>query len=299
MAYRYSASCEWGDIFGLSPDDLTNAQLHKIDFRKLVEIANSSQRAQIVLGDRILKATREELQCLHRLENKEIEKLPYAIEQYNTCIKYRSKYLENKSGVYYYHKRRDYVFWRILNDSNKIREFVKWINSESSIIDTKNINYEWLYNSSKYVADQVVNKLLNNIYDKDAVIRMVRELPEEPLKRFIDKICVCEKWLYINLLSNKYTPREYVSKCLREIAGRTNVPPLNITIDRSMLLEFPPVTRLKVIESVLLFNKKRGRVIFLDINEEEFKDLLFSTAIKYNARVERAVKLFKSLPKIQ
>lgn len=295
MAYRYSVSCEWGDVFGLTPDDLTNEQLRKINFRKLVEIANSSQLAQIVLGDRVLRATREELQCLHRLKNEEIKRLPYVIEQYNTCIKYRDKYLENKSGVYYYHKRSDYIFWRILSDGNKMREFVRWINSKTSIINIQHIDYTWLYNSSKYVADQVVDKMLKNIYDKNAVIRMVRELPEEPLKRFIDKICAHDKWLYINLLSNEHTPREYVSRCLRDVAGMVNIPPLNITIDKSMLLEFPSVTRLKVIESI--FNAKKKRVIFSNINKEEFESLLFSTAIKYNSRVERVVKLFKLLGK--
>jgi len=298
MAYsrwRSSASSEWGELFGLTPADLTDEQLDKVSFRKLIELANQDTRVEKVLGDKMLKATKEDLEHLARLEDAEVKELPYLVSQYNKCLRERGPVLEKEKSKKYYDNRSDYVFWRLMNKSNKGKEFARWIDGKDSIVDSDKIDYEWLFQSYPWIADQVVNKILKGAtgYNKNSAIRMVCNLPEEPTKRYVEQICEKDKSIYVHLLSNRYTPRKNIIKCLREVAGRVRVPKLSVELDKSMLLELPPVMRLKLLES-LLIHMRSGHVKFTDIStEEELKPLLFGTAIKYNSRVEQIVRRFK------
>lgn len=293
--YRSSADADWGELFGLTPADLTDKQLKKISFRKLIELAGQDPRVEQIVGNKILKARREDLEHLSRLEDDEIKLLPHLLSSYNKCLRERGTILDKQKSKSYYNRRDDYVFWKWLNNSNKAKEFSRWMDSESSIIDTNQIDYSWLYTTYPWLADKVTEHILTKY--KSSATRLVINLPEVPTKKYVNRILECDRSVYIHLLSNKFTPREHIIKCLREIAGRVRVPALNVELDKSMLLELPSVMRLKLLES-LLIHMRSGHVKFSDIdNEDDLKPLLFGTAIKYNARVEYVVRRFRFLCK--
>jgi len=300
MSYRYrsSASSEWGELFGLTTEDLTDEQIAKIKFKKLLELANMDPRAERILGDKLMKCEVDKLEDLTRLEDEEVKQIPYVVEQYNKCIRERSKAIEDATNKGYYNRRDRYVFWTWLNKSNKAKEFARWVDNKNSVIEEHKINYPWLYEHYSWLADKVVEKILNKAkggYNSSAAVIMVASLPEEPTQRYVPTIYECPRNVSVHLLSNPHTPRYYVIKSLREIAGKKRIPKLNVTLDKSMLLELPPVMRLNLLES-LLIHMRNGHVKFADINnEEELKPLLFGTAIKYNSRVEYVVKRFKYL----
>jgi hypothetical protein len=294
--YRYSADSEWGDLFGLAPEDLSEEQLKKVKFGKLIELVNEDSRAEKVAGDKLMTCGIKEIARIDKLDEKELKELPYLLMQYNKCIRQRTKILEKEEETNYSTNRHGYVLWPILDKSNRAKEFARWIDGKKSIIETGEINYPWLYDNYGWLADQVVEKILKNSnYNSGAAVRLVKNIPEEPTKKYIARIFECNRNIFAHALSNQYTPRNYIVKALREIAGKKKVPGLRVTLDKSMLLELPSVMRLRVLESLLIYMRS-GKVSFSDIpSEEELKPLLFGTAIKYNARVQYVVKRFKYL----
>lgn len=296
-SYRYSANSDWGGLFGLDPGDLTEQQLKKIEFVKLIEFANKDSRVEKIIGDMFNTCKAEDIKRINKLEEKELLELPYLISQYNKCIRERCSVLDKQAEEEYSISRGDYIMWPILDKSNRGKEFSRWIDSKESVIDASSINYPWLYENYKWLADQVVEKVLKTAvsFRPAAAIHMVTTLPEEPTLKYINRIFECDRNIFAHALSNEFTPRKYIVKALREIAGKKRVPGVRVTLDQSMLLELPPVMRLKVLESLLL-HMRSGKVTFSDIKtEEELKPLLFGTAIKHNARVQYVVKRFKYL----
>jgi len=294
--YRTCASADWGEFFGLTPEDLTIEQIKKIKFTKLLEIANQDSRVEKIIGDRIMKCEISDLESLDRLEQDEIDSLPYLVSQYNKCVRERSKDIEKKISEGYYHRREKYIYWNWLNKSNKAKEFSRWLGKEDSIIEENSINYSWLYNNYPWLADKITEKILSkasNAYNQSAAIRLVVNLPEAPIKKYVARIFEAPSSISMHLLSNQYAPRDYIIKSLRAIAGKKRIPKLNVTLDKSMLLELPSVMRLNLLES-LLIHMRSGHVKFSDINnEDELKPLLFGTAIKYNSRVQYVVNRFR------
>ncbi|KKM69029.1 hypothetical protein LCGC14_1454970 [marine sediment metagenome] len=294
--YRYSASSNWGELFGLVPKDLNEEQLKKIEFVKLIEFANQDPRVEKIIGDKLMKCGVEDIKTFDKLKNEELASLPYAMLQYNKCIRQRSAVLEEDEKKNYSISRSSYILWPILDKSNRAKEFARWIDGKPSIIETNKINYPWLYDNYGWLANQIVEKVLKNSnYDINAAIRLVKNIPEKPTEKYIARIFECHRDIFAHALSNEFTPRNYIVKALREIAGKKRVPGVRVMLDKSMLLELPPVMRLKILESLLIY-MRNGKLSFSDItNEEELKPLLFGTAIKYNARVQTVVKRFKYL----
>lgn len=294
--YRYSANSEWGTLWGLGPEDLSEQQLKKIDFIKLIEFTSQDSRAEKIAGDRLMECGVEDIRRLDKLKEQELKKLPYLISQYNKCIRQRSKELEEESNKNYSITRTSYVMWQILDKSNKAVEFTRCIDGLPSVVETNKIDYLWLYDNYNWLADQIVEKVLKDSRRRStAAVRLVKTLPEEPTKKYIKRIFECDRSIFAHALSNEHTPHDYIVKALREIAGKKRVPALKVTLSKSMLSELPPVMRLKVLESLLLYMRS-GKVSFSDIpNEEELKPLLFGTAIQYNSRVQYVVKRFKYL----
>lgn len=294
--YRYSASSNWGELFGLTSKDLTEEQLKKIEFAKLIEFANQDYRVEEIIGDTLMKCGAKDIKTLNKLPDKELVALPYIKSQYNKCIRQRSDILEEDEKESYSIERSSYILWPILDKSNRAKEFARWIDGKESIIETIKINYPWLYDNYGWLADQVVEKILKNSnIGINATIRLVKNIPEKPIEKYIARIFECDRSIFAHALSNEFTPRDYIVKALREIAGKKRVPDVRVTLDKSMLLDLPPVMRLKILESLLLY-MKNGKLSFSDIaSEEELKPLLFGTAIKYNARVQTVVKRFKYL----
>jgi len=290
---QYYRSSSYGFLYGLEPTDLTEEQLKKIDFDKLIEFVVKDQRAEKILGDRLDTAPVREFAMLNYINDDEIKNVPYLISQYNKNLRNRAADLEQQAKKEYYYGDRysKYVFWRLLNSSSKAKELIRWIDGLYSVVNINDIDYNWVHTNYSWLSDKVINKILSD-YNSSAAIKLVCELPEEPLNKYIE-IISAKGTLSPYLLSNRNTPRKYIVKCLREIAGRVRVPKLNVELDKSILTELPSVMRLKLLES-LLINMSNGKIKFTDIhNEEDLKPLLFGTAIKYNSRVENVVRQFK------
>lgn len=296
MSYRYSASSDWGEIFGLSPTDLEPWQLKKINIRKLVEFASTDPRVEKIIGDVIVQATNYiTVKTLHFLQDNEFNNLPYIKAKYNECIALNSDVLEKVDKNGWDVKRDEFVWWNRLSSGNKSQEFIRWLDGKSSIIKTSKINFNWLNEKHNWLMDSVILKVFRCV--ESDIIRMIPDLPEAYILRYLVRIFKCSKSVYIHSLSNIYTPRCYIIKSLREIAGRKHVPNVRVTLNKSILLELPPVMRLQILESLLIYMRK-GNVKFSDINtEEDLTALLFGTAIKYNQRVRQVVQRFNRLCK--
>ena len=291
------ADAKWGELFGLSPTDFTDEQLYKINFDKLVELIDKDPRVDKIVGDRILTDDIETLKELKRLPDEYSDGSPYTVSQYNKCIRERHKEVDkytDKAPRYSYRSREDIVLWEWLDKNNRAKEISRWVDDKTSVFNPNLVDYTWLYTNFSWVGDSVVNKLLDKGYGSGALRQVATTLPEKPMKKYAERINERDNTLSVYLLANPHTPRKYKIANLRAIAGKARVPKLDIEIDKSILLEIPPVMRLRLLET--LFFEMRGHVKFKDIStEEEFKALLFSTAIKYNGRVERVTRRFNYL----
>lgn len=298
MSYRYSnASCEWGELFGLNPNDLEDWQLEKISIKKLTEIAVNDSRAEKILGDKLIKCELDELSALDRLEKTDIKKLDYLRNKYNECIKLREKEIDKASVKNYYRcMRSNYIFWNFLNDSNRAKELFRWTNSDKSIVNSNEIDFDWLYKKYSYLGDLAVKKMLkDNKHSRrpgSSVVTMIKNLPKELLEKHVELLFNCDKALYAHALSNVNMPREYIIKALRGISGKKRLPAINVTLTKSILEDLPTIMRLGVLESLMLHS--RSNITFEDIEtSEDLETLLFGSTIRHNERVSRVLKTFK------
>ena len=294
MVYRYGSRADWGDIFGLKAEDLTIAQLKKLKIEKLIEFATTDPRVEQIIGDCIAYTVEhKDVTVLNKLTDEEFKGLSYLKAKYNECISLNSDALSVLSDSYYEPSRSDYVWWKRLSNENKAQEFARWINGKQSIINPCKIDYLWLEEKHPWLVDPVIKKVIEG--SQDSIIEMIPQLSEIRMLQYIDKIFECDKFTYAHSLSNKHTPRRYVIKALRAIAGKKIVPNIRVSLGKSILRELPPVMRLKVLESLLL-HMRDGTVAFDDIDtKEDLGVLLFGTAIKYNDRVQLVVKRFQHL----
>lgn len=296
MSYRYSAKSDWGEIFGLAPTDLTLQQLEKISTDKLVEFAPADPRVEQIIGNRIARTMNaDDIKYLKNLHESEFNDLLYIKNKYNECIALNSESLATSNSKGRWNARRtDFVWWNRLSRGNQSQEFTRWIDGKESIIEPHKIDYNWLHQNHEWLTDSIITKIFDSKISIN-ITRMIPQLPEKHMLRYLKRIFECDKSIYAHSLSNLYTPKEYVIKALRAIAGKKRVPQVRVTLSKSHLEKLPPVMRLQVLESLLIY-MRGGNVAFSDIkSEEELGTLLFGTAIKYNARVQQVVKRFKYL----
>lgn len=296
MGYRYSANSDWGEIFGLKPTDLTIQQLEKINTNKLVEFASIDPRVEQIIGNRIARTTNvDEVKALKSLLDIEFNNLPYIKIKYNECIALNSECLDisNKKSRWRAN-RSDFVWWNKLSTGNKCQEFIRWIDDKDSIVDANKIDFNWLHENHEWITDSVIVKVFNSKVARN-ITKMIPQLPEKYMLRYLKRIFECDKAIYVHSLSNIHTPNDYIIKALRAIAGKKKVPSVRVTLSKALLEKLPPVMRLRVLESMLIY-MRGGNVSFSDIDsEEDLGALLFSIAIKYNVRVQQVVKRFKNL----
>lgn len=295
--YKYSnARAEWGDIFGLSPADLTSQQLMKIKLEKLVEFIPTDSRIDDVLSGKIAGAKLEEWTTLSTVkEPEELTKIPNTIVKYNELVREKCAAIDKLNKDDYYNNRERYIFWYLLDDYNKHDECTRWLNSEKSVFNPKDADFGWWYQKYPDTAEKMVVKVLSNANNNPSVAsRMVGLLPKDPLLRHIETVFKCDKGVYMHALSNAETPKSYIIKALRSISGkRRRIPSINVELSKAILSTIPPVMRLGVLET-LFFYMRGGTVTFKDIQKSEDLDaLLLGVAIKQNHRVQRLIQQFK------
>lgn len=303
---KYSkARCEWGELFGLDIASLSNEQLDKIDVTKLIEFIKIDPRAEKIVSDKIVsdKSAIGALTAISSFED-EIASCQYFVNKYNELYTKAGGELDKliKNNYAY---RREYIYWKLLNEENKKIEFARWSKSEDSIVNTSNADYNWLYKHDPTLAESVMDRVLADSHSHNpssAVLNLIQNVPIDKINVLMPKLFNKDKQLYMYALENSNIPEEYAVRALRVTAKRTRIPSIRVKITESILKKIPTVTRLEILESILRCGQFRYRggssassLKFDGITEDVLRNLLFGNVVKHNSRVEGVLKRFKEL----
>jgi len=296
--YKHSLNSEWGKLFGLSPLDLTEEQLNKLDFSKLVEFISEDQRVHKILEKQLFTVQVKELYRIYEVQE-ELCNFSSLVEQYNICLRTRREEIDTQRD--YYYGREKIIIWNLLNDENKEYEVSRWASGLSSIINDSNIDYDWLYGKNKDLADKAVARLLNKdyySYNYDTLINLISKLPKDEYVKLLPEIFKKDKHIYIHSLNNPNTPKEYILTSLRAVAKLTRPPDFTVKLSNEILNELPPITRLEVLEKIMYSCRNKGEVPLTDVNSpEDLKQLVFSSTTRHYDRVSKLIDNYKNIVK--
>lgn len=326
--FRRSKDCEWGKLFGLEPTDLTVDQLQKMELGKLIEFIPLDSRVEKLVSDRLLTVDIKDIADLNRLKTEELSDLQYFLDKYNECIRLRSDDIDGECKSRYWNNDRErYVRWHLLDDANKMEEVNRWNNGKDNIVPKEEIDYTWLYDKSPTLGNATVSNVIksaphkvamqmlntidhSSIYSKypetggklinwgfenpgRKLHKIISSMPKEVYLAILPKMFECNKYVFSHALCSKYTPDNYAVKALKGIAGRKKIPTIELPIATKTLEKLPPVTRLNVVESVLL--NCGSNMPFSDLTEDKLRHMLFTAVIRHTNRVEWVVSRFKQL----
>ena len=289
---RYGTSyCEVGSLFGLTAADLTDEQLKKINLDKLLEFADTDPRADKIISEQ-MKTWEDIRMHFSGLGEKTVDNMPHTYQKYNQFVSANSVPTDG------WYRRDNFIFWKLLNDDNKVMECKRWLKGDKNAFDATGMDYSWLYNVYPRLAKKVTEKILcipRHEYLRELKFKvLIPALPEPELLKHLPTIYGEGRPFSFYLTSNKFTPAKEKEALLRAMSGK-NLPSMDIILDKSILVKIPPVTRLKLLESIL-FNMYDGKAIFTDIKTpDDLNSLLFVTSVKYNGRVQKVVDKFKKI----
>ena len=281
--------CDSGDLFGLSSLDLTDAQLEKIRIDKIMEFVDTDPRADKIISNRIdsWDVIRKHFS---NLNYSEADRMPNTIKKYNEFI------FSNRVPIDSWHSRNSYIFWKLLNEDNKIKECKHWLRGNLNVFDPANADFGWLYSKHPRLAKSIASKIIGGTipynYKKEQEYKsLIPHLPKSEMDKYLDVIYKEGKPYRLYLASNQFTPDKYTDAILRYMSGKSTIPSIPVVLSKKNLTKLPPVTRLKLLESLML--DYGGTLNFVDINTaQDLESLLFVTAVKYNARVQKVVRSF-------
>jgi hypothetical protein len=292
MSYSYLNST-WGDIHGLKASDLPVELLKKIKFEKLLECIEDDPRVPHVIAARILDEDVEKIKYLRHIPENTILKFPGIISVYNRFLEKKSKSIDKVYG------RSHVVLWYMLNEQNKKVEIERWINKSNSIISENTIDYEWLYKVYPETADKLIEQIWKqeNEYRwrQSGIKHMIRSVPEHRIKDVMERVFKStNKDLHLAALGNPHLSEDHTAKALRVAAKRVNIPNIRATITRKVLESLPTITRLEVMEKLVMHKAK-----IKDIKDkDEFKMLFLGSIMRYPSRVEYVVNRFENIKDI-
>ena len=334
MAYshklrRYSADSEWGEIFGLKSTELSDEQLKKISFNKLVEFIESDPRAEKIVGDKLLTDDMASLEPVKSLGEEEIKTKSYFLSKYNEFVALRDKDIDESSKNHWERDRAKWVRWSLLNDENKQKEIRRTLGEKDSVVNLREMDYQSLYGINRHLANDLIKHVVKtgytdhvmtmlnsidhqSIYQKhpetggsiilhafkvgDKVLRRtVEKMPKEVFLAVLPKMFEQPQNIYLYALCSEHTPKGYALKALRAVGKRRNIPTIKTPITTSMLKELPPVLRLDVLESIMYSLDSSTDNPFIDLTEDDLRHILFTTSIRHNQRVDYVVSKFKQL----
>ena len=275
--------CDAGDLFGLSPTDLTIEQLNKIQFEKLIDLLPRDERIGSIVADKIPAV---KLKSLIALKDTTISK--DIIMAYNTRLRIDKSSLDQT-----YHYDRNYIIkWDLLDDENKIAEITNWSNGLISCVNTDTMDYKWLYGYdeelAKITVDNIVKNQTRSYSSHNILFPLIKGLPKEELNRVFPTIKEkFNKDIFIYILSNPAAKEEWVLAALRIIAKKNTSPEILANITKDILDKLPTITRLEVLENIV---RNRNKDCIKNISEDDVKTLVFSSTMKYPKRVEQLVK---------
>jgi len=327
---RYSESSKWGELYGLLPSDLTNEQLKKLSFKKLVEFAATDKRAEKLVAESLMTEDMNNLRYLENLEDKELQGLPLFLDKYNEFVVKRSKAIDGKTSSWSDDRTR-WVRWELLNDKNRKREINRRLNGSRSVAILANIDYQWLRKSDVELANKTILHVMDKGSTKETLQMLstinhselyrehplvgaqlvtksfknsgkvlesiISKMPKEVYLAILPKLFEQPKGAYMYAVCNPHTPKKQALKALRAIAKKRSIPNIKIPIDVGMLKDLPPVTRLDILESIMRNVSKTEDLPFTDLTEEKLRHMLFTAVIRHTNRVEFVVNTFNKYKK--
>jgi len=293
--YRRSANAEWGEIFGLKIESLTYEQLRELSFHKLMEFLEADSRIEKIAAEKLNKLGPKKFEIFLYFEHSNMLKYKFLMTTYNDVLRTRRKTFDSEK--YHYH-RTSFIHWGLLDESNRHYELQRWIDGKPNTLDSDGIDFSFLYKTYPDIAQKTVDKVIKqcNSYSQNSLINLIHTMPNSAVKYVSQKIFeLPDKTVWLSVLQgDDKIPEEYIVKALRVAAKRTRVGKVSAPITKSILTKLPTIMRLEALET-LLFNSSNSRSIkFTDIKtEDDIKELLFGSLIRYSNRVGRVVGLFK------
>lgn len=299
---KYSrVSNNWGEVFGLSPQDLTPNQMMSIKFEKLIEFLTIDPRAEYIASARIFREEPSKLQYFSHLSEDEVLSCPRLLEAYNRYIRVNRAKIDTTN--------RKSLIWHMLDEENREYEIQRWSVNRESIIKDHNIDYEWL-------AEKHPEKIENKIehYKKrlkedehytyawgwEGVKHAISKAPSPYIDQIGDilfdkKNRKKNKELQLQTLENKHLSSKHAALALKVGAKRLYWPKIKAKITKDILEQLPTVTRLEALEKLV-----RHRVPIHGLEDEsDFKALMLAAMMRHPERVERVARMYKNIKPIE
>lgn len=297
--YHGSQASLWGDAYGLNSKDFTYEQLCLMHFSKIIEFANTDPRVEKIISNKINSIPLESLSHINLLKDEELSNLHIFKEAYNNMITLRFEEINNLSRNYNCNRDK-IIFWRLLNNENKINEYYRWKNGKDSIINEKEIDYNWIEENDleffKSLVKDNIEKLKLSQYSRyntnNGIRNMIRQISGEYLIKNIPIIKESSEPYNLTLLENKNLPIEDQVELFRKISGRKNICRLNVITSIKALSKVPTIMRLNLLETLIIYNY--GSINIVDAEgSKDLYNILFGSLLRYNERVERLIKRYK------
>ena len=289
---KQSIASEWGSIFGLTASDLTDTQLEKISFGKLLEFVEDP-RAEKLLIAKLENAEAWEQERIYTVE-KELSALENFKITYNDWIRKGcpKKSPVNENSYYYnYNYRQHAIRWSLLDDKNREAEFDTYLRGSYSIINFRDLDLQWGWSKQPEKTKELAVKVLKENGSPHDMNRLLEKIPKEHTKELVPLLFQRkDKSFHVAALSSPHLSDRHIVKALKTWAKIVHNPEIKAKIKISHLNRLPPITRLEVLEKLVYKNLS----ITTDIqNEEELKQLVFSSMMKYYQRVQNLLKDYK------
>lgn len=295
---------DWAQLFGIPIESLGENQLKHMDFQKLIEFLDVDPRVERVLGDKIAKASAEDLSKFKYFSREDLKEKPYVLLKYNESLREREEQPEN-NNLYSGSLRSCFVFWELLDEENKRNEFERFSKGKSTIIDDSSIDYSWLYENYPELALSTAVKVLKSArnisshydYYNSAYKHMVGSIPKEMADVIMPLVFEQGKHIFSHALSCPHISDKMTVTALRAISNRrVGIPEIKVPITKAILDKLPPVMRLNCLNTMLFESPRAKNIKFVDIKtEDDIKALLFSSMLRHHGKVERIVRKFKQM----
>lgn len=303
MAYKQELRSSWGELFGLDICTLTDEQLSSIKVNKLVEFLDLDCRIENTIVNKLKNISlKEAIRLFSRFKelDKNLSDYPTLYASYNEYVRNKDEDLELESNKNWNIPNREkYLRWEWLDEESRDMELYRYANCMNSIVSETSLDYKWLYDNKRDLAISIAERITcEEGYGSSwsAKVHLITNMPEPMIDRFMVPLFKTKrnKELTFYALSNTNTPHKYIVKALRNIGKRKKaIPEIKVPLSKKVWKDMPSITRLNVMESVVYWAKNTTTLDFGDIKtEEDLKELLFSSFLRYTSRVERLLRVF-------
>ena len=292
-------STEWGTLFGLGLNDLTEEQIHKLCFEKLIEFLPNEKIEKIIV-ERINR---------REFDIDEINYLLYAVNKIdnfkNICPNITKAYND-----FIYITRQDAdagpsktgkheLMKQLLNDKNLYNELIRSLkfNDSYTLTNVYSTDLEWIksiYNDEVYNYWKIYidNKLKNRFTAEYELVRFFKVMNAKQANDFATELKNTNKDWYYCALASPHLNNNDTHDIIKSIRKTTSNHHINAVINESIINRFATVTRLEVVEKILYASSCDTFPFSQDLNTDKMSELLFGSSIKYNNRFNKVIKRY-------